>query len=1161
MTNGNRPTFPVVGLGASAGGITALKAFFAELPADSGMAYVVVIHLDPDHSSHLADVLGSHAAIPVVDAEEGMPVAPDRVHVIPPNAKLSLSDGAFRLEAMDRERAQRRPIDHFFTSLAAEYGDWAIAAILSGTGSNGSAGLARIKEQGGLVAVQDPATAEYNGMPGHAVATGLADLVMPVERLPGALIDYARHDRTLIDGKVAPPAPAETEPFDQLMTVLRRRTGQDFRAYKETTVIRRVRRRMGLRQAGDLSAYLGLVREEPEEQAALARDLLINVTGFFRDPEAWQTLRDEAIAPLIADYDPEETLRVWVPGCASGEEAYSLAILLLEAAEAAGKRLSLAMFATDTSEEALSIGRLGVYPASAVEELAPERIESFFNRENDTYRVRPRLRDAITFAPQNLLHDPPFSRMDLISCRNVLIYLKPPFQEKLVALFHFALRRDGILFLGNVETPVGRDGLFEPVSKRWRVFQRIGATRHDIVDFPLLGRNNRRGEEGQAAPQSAPAPAPRDQPPELARRALLDRFAPPSVLVDGDLRVLYFHGETAPFLRHPDGEPTNDLMALLRDGLQMPVRTVSQAAREAGGSRSGEAWVQEKGRYRPTLVTAMPAGGASDAMLISFEEAPRGEARARHAADEVERAARESGAEDQQLQEDLLATREQLRMTVRQLEASNEDLKASNEEIMSMNEELQSANEELESAKEEQQSLNEELNTVNSQLQNKVQELESKSNDLNNLLNSTDTPTLFLDANLHIRWFTPAIGRLIELTPGDIGRPVAHFAHKYQDADFRSEAEAVRESLIPRTAEVRSSDGGWFQRRILPYRTEDNRIEGLVVTFTDISERKQHEVEIAEARYFAEAIVETVRAPLLTLSPDLKVVSANDAFYREFQVRPETTEGRFLYDLGHGQWDIPELRRVLNDILPQDEVVEDYEVNHAFPEIGQRVFLLNGRRLDSLETILLSLENVTDRRRFEERQKLLIGELNHRIKNLINSIQAIAWQTLRRSGSLEDFQVAFMDRVQALARCHDVLVQSGWHTAELSELVRQTLAPHLRDGQDEVVDACAGLTLKPAAALAVTMMLHELATNAQKYGALSANSGRLRVHCSVADRENGRHMAIIWDESGGPPARAPESRGFGMSLIEGTVTHELDGEISFDFREEGLRVEAHFPLK
>jgi len=1157
MPQDNRRTLPVVGLGASAGGIAALQAFFGRMPADSGMAFVVIMHLDPTHVSHLAEVLGHHTAMPVVDAEDGMPVEPDRVHVIPPNAKLSLDDGRFRLEQIDRRRAERRPVDHLFVSMAGQCGDRAIAVILSGSGSNGSAGIGRIKEHGGLVAVQDPATAEHAGMPSHAIGTGLADIVLPPDGLADAVVDYVRNNRTL--RKAVPPESQEPDRFDELMTMLRVRTGHEFRCYKDATVLRRIRRRMALRQADTLDAYIALVRDEPHELHTLARELMINVTSFFRDGEAWEALREKAIAPLIAGHDPEEALRIWVPGCASGEEAYSLAMLVLEEAEKAGKPLSPTIFATDASEDALSIGRLGVYPASVVEELSQDRIDRFFIRQDDTFRVLPRLRDAVTFAPQNLLQDPPFSRQHLVSCRNVLIYLKPEFQQKIVALFHFALRQGGYLFLGNVETAVGPDLPFEDVSKRWRIYRRTGPTRHDLVDFPLIGRG--RTPEGIKGPSP---PLRRQDPTDLARRALSDQFAPPSVLIDDQFRVLYFHGETRPFLKHPDGEPTSNLMRLLGDGLQVPVRDAVQAARDSGRRQTADASMAGAPGHCPVRVTASPVGAAeAGSVLVSFERTARNGSAAQEAAPAAAPAAEPAGAADRpagtlRLEEDLATTRERLRLTVRELEASNEDLKASNEETTSMNEELQSANEELESSKEELQSLNEELNTVNAQLQTKLQELENKTNDLNNLMRSSAIVTLFLDSRLRILWISPTTCDLFYFTGTDIGRSVTEFAQRFDDPPFMADARSVLDDHQPRENEVLAASGRWFLRQTLPYRTEDDRIAGVVVTFVEVTARKRAEqaVRVSEERF--RALVAASAQMVWTTNADGLVVE-DSLSWRAFT--GQTVEERLGWGwlaVVHSE-DRDQARQWWQTAVAERRPLEtEFRIWHAPEKMWRhasvRVVPLFDADGSVREWVGMNID-ITKQRRHE----MLVGELRHRMQNTINTIQAMAVQTVRSVGSLEDFQMTFGERVQALARCHDMLVETGWRSARLGSILEEALKPHLRERHDRLIDDCADLELPAGAALGLTLTLHELATNAVKYGALSAADGRVEVRCARLGDDNNR-IGITWVERGGPKAEAPQAKGFGMKLIEGTVCHELDGEVVFDFRADGLRVEASFPL-
>ena len=614
-------------------------------------------------------------------------------------------------------------------------------------------------------------------------------------------------------------------------------------------------------------------------------------------------------------------------------------MLIAEGAAAVQKSFDLKIFASDMSEHLLPVARAGLYPASIAEDVRPARLERFFDREDDSYRVKRELREMITFAPQNLLQDPPFSRLDLITCRNLLIYLEPEFQKKVVALFHFALREGGHLFLGPAETVSGHDDLFHPISKRWRIYARVGQTRHDIVDFPLIGPSQVSSELHRTP--ALPA-EPRLRAREHFQRDLLERYAPASVLIDGGFSVHAFQGSTGEFLQHPSGDPTTNLLALAREGLQAPLRAAVQRAIDEKQEVVADARVRRGGALRPIRIAVRPLRPArtDEGMLTVsfFEREPVSEARP---PDPVEERRPES-----ELEAELSATREELRFTLEQMETSNAELQASNEEIRSINEEFQASNEELETSKEELQSLNEELRTVNNQLQVKVQELERRTNDLNNLLNSTEIATLFLDRELGIRWFTPAMQGLLNLRASDIGRPVSHFAQRFTGDDFLEDVREVLQRLVPRTGEVVGDDDRTYIRRILPYRTSDDRIDGVVVTFTDITERKLWEQEIQRAREFAESIVETVREPLLVLTADLRVRSANRSFYRAFDVTREETEGRMIYELGNRQWDIPKLREMLEEILPAHKQLTDFEVEQEFEQIGRRTMLLDARQLE-----------------------------------------------------------------------------------------------------------------------------------------------------------------------------------------------------------------------
>ena len=569
---------PVVGIGASAGGIEALSRFFDAMPADSGCAFVVVLHLDPKRESEMARILGVHTRMPVAQVEDGMALAPDRVYVIAPDTDLKLLDGALKVSRPSEPRGQRHPVDVLFASIAREQRERSIAIVLSGTGSNGTDGLKEIRAEGGMSLVQAPETAKFDGMPRSAITAGLADHVLAPEKMPETLLAYVRH------GYVSAPAEAELAPsqseatIDQVLEVIRARNVHDFGSYKRNTLRRRIHRRMGLRNITALADYVDDLRTKPEEVAILVADLMISVTGFFRDPEAWKTLGDLVVAPLVADRASGGSVRVWVPACATGEEAYSVAMLITEHAEAVGKRFDLKVFATDAQEDNLRKARDGIYPAAALADFPPARIRRFFEKLDGSYQVSKELRDMVVFAAQNLLRDPPFSRLDLVSCRNFLIYLEPEAQQRIIAQCHFALRPDGHLFLGNAETIGRHDDLFETVSKKWRIYRRVGPTRHDLIDYRPTRGSVATVAGGEVA--SVPEP-PSAHLADIARRALLDQFAPASVLVDQKGRVVYFHGRTRDYLEQPSGEPTRDLLAMAREGLSFKLRG---ALREAAKS-------------------------------------------------------------------------------------------------------------------------------------------------------------------------------------------------------------------------------------------------------------------------------------------------------------------------------------------------------------------------------------------------------------------------------------------------------------------------------------------------------------------------------------------------------------------------------------------------
>ncbi|MGH6895388.1 MAG: chemotaxis protein CheB [Geminicoccaceae bacterium] len=1140
--------FPIVGIGSSAGGLEALEKLFGAMPPDSGLGFVVVAHLDPTQESHLSELLSRDTKMPVVEVGERTAVEPGHVYVIAPDRYLTLKDGVLHPSEPGEPRGQRRAIDVFLRSLAEDQGERAIGIVLSGTGTDGTQGLRAIKAEGGIALAQDPETADFGGMPQSAIATGGADLVLAPEKMAEALLDLVRHPYLRRPAEVEKPPEIDGH-LTAVLSLVRAGTKQDFRCYKRTTLLRRIHRRMGLRQIVGLDDYIERLRDDPGELAALARDLTITVSGFFRDPEAWKVLDQKVIAPLVAERPADAAIRVWVPGCATGEEAYSIAMLVVERAEAVQKSFDLKIFATDVSEHVLPVARAGLYPASIAQDISRERLERFFDREDDSYRIKRELGDAITLAPQNLMQDPPFSRLDVISCRNLLIYLEPEIQKKLLGLFHFALREGGHLFLGPAETAAAQGSLFQPISKKWRIYLRLGPTRHDVTQFPLLGP---RQDPNEAA--SAPPAEPRARASTLFERALLEQYAPAAVLIDHRFNVPEFHGPTGDYLQQPGGEPTSNLLALARDGLQAPLRAAVQKAIHDDQEVTVDVRVRRGGSLHPVRLVVRPLRppAAAGMLAVSFlerEPVPQGNPTTAAA----------ERLSPSQLEAELNATREELRLFAEQMETSNEELQASNEEIRSINEELQASNEELETSKEELQSLNEELHTVNSQLQAKVQELETRTNDLNNLLNSTEIATLFLDANLRIRWFTPAMKGLLDFMPADIGRPVSHFAQRFLGGDLAEDAKEVLERLVPRMSEVAGDSDRAYLRNTLPYRTEDNRIAGVVVTFTEITERKHWEQEIQAAREFAESIVETVRTPLLVLTPDLRVRSANASFYRTYQVGPEETVDRPIYELGNRQWDIPQLRRLLDEVLPTDKRFDEFEVEHAFETIGQRTMLLNARRIEAAQLILLAIEDITERKRSEDHKELLARELSHRVKNTLAVVQALATQT-NGSRSIKEFRESFVGRLHAMARTHSILLDAQWRGTELQRLVEQALGPYRLDQPAVMTIEGEPVTLTANQGLGLSLILHELATNAVKYGALSDQEGRVHLSWRLEDGNPGRRVRLLWQERGGPPVEPPGEKGFGMRLIERACTYELEGEVELEYVPDGLRCEVVFPL-
>jgi two-component system CheB/CheR fusion protein len=887
---------PIVGIGASAGGLDALKSFLNCAPADMGAAIVIIQHLDPSHPSLTPDILARHTKMPVMQITKNTKIAVNHVYVIPPNANLTLKGSKFELEEIVLQRGLRLPIDGFFSSLAEQNAQTAVGIILSGTGSDGTAGLREIKGAGGVVLVQTPETAQFDGMPRSAIATGLVDVICPVEHMPARIKDYLSHKHieliaNMDDGLVSPDDEGHLK---SIIALLAARLGHDFKGYKKGTLRRRIARRMGLRNIRELSDYLTYLKDNDEEAEQLYRDFLINVTSFFRDPDAFEALEARVMTKLIEEKADKDQIRVWVPGCSTGEEAYSIAMLLIEKCEAAKKNCSIQVFASDIDDLALAVGRNGIYSANLVASIPPERLRRFFTKVDGGYRVSKELRETVMFASQNLVTDPPFSKQDLISCRNLLIYLEGNLQDKIIGYFHFALVDRGHLFLGRSEGTSQLAGLFEPIDKKSRIYRKLASAQTSVVSFPTGGIVGR-----VVADIKLPRPRPKEtvRLRELMQQQLLRNYAPAAVLTNAKHQVLYFMGPTAHFLEQPSGVPTQDLLSLapaelrknLRLGLKKAVETTRAVVIENVSVRQGGV-----GRKVHIAIKPMTVPGETEHLfMVTFEDYPAGTTTQTGDAEQLQPVQPAAG----DLEGKLRDAQEDLQITLEELETANEELQSSNEEMMSVNEELQSANEELETSKEELQAMNEELSTLNNQLKDKVEELATVNDDLTNFVSSTGIATLLLDTNHRIGRFTPASKRLFHLIDTDIGRSVKDIRQKFRDENFLQDIDAVLHEFRVIEREVVAEDGSSYFMRIAPYRAIEQRLGVVVVTFVDISQRLQNERKLKESEARFRNLFDNAPGPLILVDDGGKIALANSEAHRFFRFGPDEMIGLKLDEL------------------------------------------------------------------------------------------------------------------------------------------------------------------------------------------------------------------------------------------------------------------------
>lgn len=1021
-------TFPVAAIGASAGGLEALERVFRNLPGDSGAAYIVITHLARNQVSNLPEILGRFTAMPVVSAADNARIEPNNVYVAPPGHVVVVHDGRVTLEERTTESAHN-PIDVTFSSLALAKSEAAIGVLLSGGGTDGTLGMKAIKERGGLTMAQgaDGSGPQQSGMPDSAIAAGVVDLVLPAEDIGGRLDAFAREQRHLF--------PGETGSHDakaarhEICKLLLDRVGHDFSGYKERTFMRRVRRRMQVTATGSLEEYIARLSKDSDEIGNLFRDLLIGVTSFFRDPEAFEALEKTIIPKLFEGKGPGDKVRVWVPGCSTGEEAYSLAILLREYADALRDPPAVQVFATDIDDRALAVARLGRYPAPLLEHVSPRRLKRFFTGDGMTFAINKEIREICMFPAHSLLRDPPFSRIDMVSCRNLLIYLGNDFQHRVIPIFHFALRAGGYLFLGTSENISQRSDLFSPLDKKNRIFQR----RDQIVPSVMIPMPSHGHSTVPLTRTNAGAMAATYR--RAAEARVLEHFAPAHVVINRDGDVLHYSARTGKYLEPAPGQPNRQIVSMTRRGLRLDVREVLREAFDTNKpAHRNNVPVEVEDRIQLVDLTVEPFGESEGDPLFLLVFTDIGNPR-QSEKDHV-RAVTPGQDTAEQLEQELHETHERLQATVEEYEAAVEELKSSNEELQSINEELQSTNEEMETSKEELQSVNEELHTVNAELNNKVDELDRANSDLRNLFESTQIAIVFLDQNLMIRTFTPAVTSIFKLISSDRGRPLTDIVSTLDDEvelsrDIRSVFETGQ--LVQRRVR-RQDHSATYLMRILPYRDRKSAVEGALVTFVDVS-----------------ILVEA-----------------------------------------------------------------------------------------------------------EDRQRTLVEELNHRVRNMLTVVGAIAKKTLAQYPKPEEFSAAFLSRIQSMARAYSLVSQQQWGDVSLHELLLLEINAYGSGVSKRVTLEGPEVSLKPPSTLSMGMVIHELVTNAIKYGALSAENGV--VHIKWHRNAPKKQLVLLWQECDGPPVKPPKLIGFGTDLIDRELKGSLGGTARFEYPPDGAKVHMYIPM-
>ncbi len=1163
----SKVSIPIVGIGASAGGLEALKTVIGRMSPAAGAAYVIVQHLSPDQKSILHELLQTQTNMQVGQIEDGETIEANRFYVVPPGRVASIDGDRLILTHREQADAKHRPIDAFFSSLSQARQREAYCVILSGTGTDGTSGLKAIKAAGGIAVVQESAGARFPGMPDSAVATGLVDFVLPAEDIARRLEEMIYHRRQLdISGDNEALKKEIEAALPRIAARLAEVVGNDFSDYKSGTLVRRIERRMAVLRVRHVEHLIDLLQDE-SEASLLAQEFLIGVTEFFRNPDTFEMLRELVVRPLLDG--SQNTIRIWVPGCSSGEEAYSLGMLFAEEMETASDRRMVQIFGTDIDTPSLIAARYGLYSPGAMDGVSDERRERFFVPENGQFRASPLLREACVFAPHNLVQDPPFSRLDLISCRNLLIYLSANLQKLVVPRFHFSLREHGYLCLGPSEGLAGEDTLFDTVDKTHRIFRKNPAaptSYSSLLDPPRMARTKLPiSDRGNRAA--------RDLKLDLSREAAVEReflrqYAAPFALLSGAGEVLFLSQQMTGFVRPSQGTPSIVIDAYLATELRVPARSALAQAVETN----------ETARVENVMVL-----GDKDQRIFDVEVGPVGadyimvlnEARAVDAPELGIAVGERETADRDILETENVQLRKQLATTLQEYETSGQELKSSNEELMSMNEELQSSNEELETSREELQSINEELETVNAELQENNRLLGRSNSDLKNLFESTDLAVLFLDRKFCVRNFTPSTSKLFGVRPRDIGRPISDLSSRLDYPDLETDAHRVDTSLQSFEREVQIVvTGETFLARIKPYRTTDNRLDGYVLSFVDITGRKAYEETLKRAerdlaRQYAELenLYDTTPVGLSLVDTDLRYIRINESLAAINGLAPEDHIGRRFPDL------MPELAESLSPIYRQ--VIESGRPVMGHDIEGQTIAspgetrnwiadFYPVRQDDKVFAVGTCVREVTHQTRMvqrisaqNEQQKLLMGELQHRVKNSLATISAISKMLLTGAGTAADFQKRLADRITAMARTHDLLTDADWTNATFSEIVSNEAAPYRQTGAGRVTLTGPELPLTAKEATSLGMAVHELMTNAAKYGALSVDGGRVEI----ATKLRGDRARILWKEHGGPPISGPPTTtGFGSLVIQRVLASDLGAGVDLDFARDGLRLTIEFDL-